>query len=132
MSNAFKLHSQRGGSTAMSPYAEAWSWVEKHPGTDSGKGFAKLLLSLWNQKAAFSFRECVDNLDAQRMELALRVAIHFANYGEDRELIDIGRKVYEAYPRLWELGEVTTRAKIDLHEKWRIEDAKADALEPGQ
>jgi hypothetical protein len=113
--------------TAISPYAEAWHWVERHPGTGSANSLAKLLLSLWNQENAFSFRECVHNLDAQRIRLALRVVIHFAECGEDSELIKIGYKVYEAYPRLWELGEAATRAKFDLQEKWGASDAREDA-----
>jgi hypothetical protein len=116
---------------AVSPYVEAWRWIERHPGTGSARSFAKLLLSLWNQEAAFAFRECVDNLDAERLQLALRVAIHFANYGEDEELRTIGYQVCELYPRLWQLGEAATRAKIDLQEKWRVADAKEDEKESG-
>jgi len=113
---------------ATSPYAEAWRWVESHPGTGSANSLAKLLLSLWNQENAFSFRECAHNLDTQRMQLALRVVIHFADHGEDSELIDIGYKVYEAYPRLWELGQAATHAKFQLQDKWCASDAKEDAL----
>jgi hypothetical protein len=65
----------------------------------------KLILSLWNQSNAFSLRECVDNLDGERIQLALRVAIHFANYGEDRELVEIGYQASERYPRLWSLAK---------------------------
>lgn len=125
-------NSPAGPGDAASPYVEAWRWIERHPGTGSARSFAKLLLSLWNQDNAFSYRECVDNLDAERLRLALRVTIHFANYGEDRELIDIGYKVSEAFPRLGQLGAAATRAKIDLQEKWRIDDAQENQRESGQ
>jgi hypothetical protein len=126
MGNASGLSFDRPGDE-ISPYVEAWRWVERHPGTGSANSLAKLLLSLWNQENAFSLRECVHNLDAQRMQLALRVVVHFADHGEDSELIEIGYKVYEAYPRLWELGAAATRAKFDLQEKWCASDAVEQA-----
>lgn len=107
----------------VSPCREAWQWIEHNPGTDSATALAKLLLSLWNGSNAFSFREYVNVLDEARTELALRVAIHFANYGEDRELIELGYKVCEVYPRLWALGQTAWEAKRVLREQWRGADA---------
>src|SRR6202035_1565981 len=69
------------------PYQVAWQRIERNPCTSSASSLVKLILSLWNQSNAFSLRECVDNLDGERTQLALRVAIHFANYREDRELV---------------------------------------------
>jgi len=110
----------------LSRYQEAWQWIERNPGTSSASGLVKLILSLWNQSNAFSLRECIDNLDGERAQLALRVAIHFANYGEDRELVEIGYKARERYPRLWELGQTAWNAKCALQERWRIEDARVE------
>jgi len=87
---------------------------------------AKLLLSLWNTTNAFSFRDCVQDLDGTRLALAVRVVTHFANHGEDDELIELGYKLRANYPRLLELGEAATQAKQDLQEKWRRADAQAD------
>jgi hypothetical protein len=62
----------------------------------------------------------------ERTQLALRVAIHFANYGEDRELVEIGYKALEGYPRLWELGQAAWDAKCTVQERWRIADARIE------
>jgi hypothetical protein len=117
--------------TEVSPYLHAWRWIERNPGTGSAKSLAKLLLSLWNHSNAFSFRECIDNLDNERLQLAVRMATYFAQHGEDRELIELGYKVADAYPRLFEVGQGAWEAKRALYEKWRIDDAKAEALKTG-
>lgn len=103
----------------MSPYAEALHWIEAHPTTGSADKLAKLILSLWNQECAFSFRECIAGLDADRTALALRVVAHFVQVGEDEELVAIGHTVCDLYPRLWDLGQAADEAKSDLRQKWR-------------
>ena len=40
------------------PYQEAVELIDRHPGTGSSTGLAKLILSLWNEECAYSFREC--------------------------------------------------------------------------
>lgn len=114
---------------SRSPYEETWQWIERNPGTGSANSLAKLLLSLWNHSNAFSFRECIDNLDGDRTQLALRVVAHFAKHGENRELIDLGYKVSEAYPRLYELGQRAWDAKRKLREEWRDADARENGEE---
>ena len=110
----------------ISPYMQAWQWIEQHPGTGSAHSLAKLLLSLWNHCNAFSMRECIDNLDEERRQLALRIVTHFAEHGETRELIELGYKVSEACPRLYELGQRAWKAKLELQETWRQVDARAE------
>ena len=107
----------------VSPYVEAWHWIDQHRGTDSAHSLAKLLLSLWNSSNAFSLRECIDNLDELRRPLALRVVTYFATHGETRELIELGYKVCEACPRLCALGQRAWDAKRELLEKWQESDA---------
>lgn len=109
----------------MSPYGEALHWIETKPGTGSAETLAKLLLSLWNADCGFSFRECIANLDPQRTELAVRVVAHFARVGEDEELVEVGSKVCETYPRLWELSEAADEAKRDVMRRWREEARRA-------
>lgn len=108
----------------VSPYREAWQWIERHPGTGSANSLAKLMLSLWNASNAFSLRECIDNLDAERLQLAQRVVTHFVKHGENRELIELGYKVAEACPRLYELGQRAWDAKRQLRDEWRAADAR--------
>jgi len=115
-----------------SPYRQAWRWIQDNPGTGSARNLAKLLLSLWNDDNAFSFRECIDSLDDERRQLALQMTAHFARHGEDRELVDLGYQVVETYPRLWEAGQAACKAKRALYAQWRIDDARADAQESGE
>jgi hypothetical protein len=114
---------KKTGASFMSPYMEAWHWIDQHPGTDSAQSLAKLLLSIWNSSNAFSLRECIDNLDEQRRQLALNVVTHFAAHGESRELTELGYKVCEACPRLYELGQRAWDAKRELLKKWHESDA---------
>ena len=102
----------------MSPYREALTWIEKHPGTGGSNSLAKLVLSLWNGDCAFSFRECVSNLDEPRTALALRMVAHFAERGEDSDLVAVGRRVCDLCPRLWDLGEAASRAKAETERNW--------------
>jgi hypothetical protein len=106
----------------ISPYQEALIWIQSHPCTGSAVSLAKLLLSLWNDQCAFSFRECVGNLDDERSSIAIRMVEHFNRYGEDAELVEVGHLVCELYPRLWELGQAASNAKYELREQWRVED----------
>lgn len=110
----------------ISPYMEAWEWIDRNPGTGSGQSLAKLLLSLWNASNAFSLRECIENLDEPRRKLALCVISHFAEHGETRELVELGYKVCDAWPRLYDLGQRAWDAKRDLLEKWREADGRAE------
>ncbi|ARJ66149.1 hypothetical protein WV31_10980 [Magnetospirillum sp. ME-1] len=105
----------------MTPYAEALHWIKAKPGTGSAETLAKLVLSIWNSDCAFSFRECIANLDPERTALAVRVAAHFAEVGEDDELVEIGHAVCALYPRLWDLGEAADEAKTALRRRWMQE-----------
>lgn len=110
--------------TGISPYVEAWEWIERHTGTPVGRGFVKLLLSLFNRTNAFSFSECIDDLDEEGTELALRVVMHFATFGVDRELAEIGMRATVTYPQLAQLGRVACDAQRALLAKW-LEQEKA-------
>jgi hypothetical protein len=112
---------------AMSPYQEAWNWMERHPGTGSATSMAKLVLSFWNSECSFSFRECISSFDGNLTQVAVRMAGHFARHGEDHELVEIGRKVCERYPRLWEAGQAMDRARRQLREQWEAADRAEDA-----
>jgi hypothetical protein len=112
------------------PYQEAVELIDRHPGTGSSTGLAKLILSLWNDDCAYSFRECVRSFDKDRDALAGRIISHYLAHGEDAELIRAGDHVYKAHPRLWELGIAATGAKTQLRQQWESEArAKAGAAD---
>jgi hypothetical protein len=100
------------------PYEPALVWIRKNPTTGSGAGLAKLILSLWNDDAAFSFRECVSSFDDIRAAWALKMIDHFMKHGEDRLLQAAGKEVSELCPSLWKLGYVGTEAKHELLKQW--------------
>ena len=93
------------------PYAPALLWIRKDPGTGSAVRLAKLILSLWNDEAAYSFRECASWFDDIRSAWALKMISHFLHHGEDRLLFDAGKEVYELCPHLWQVGYARTEAK---------------------
>lgn len=109
------------------PYDEALHWIQQHPGTGSAVNLGKLVLSLWNSEAAFSFRECASGLDQERTELALRIVTHFVRHGEDKDLVDVGHTINELMPRLWELGSAGDKAKWELRQRWHAEAVREES-----
>jgi hypothetical protein len=112
------------------PYHEALSWIEKYPGTGSASSLAKLLLSLWNSGCSFSYRECIDNLDDTLAHLAVRVIKHFSDHGEDEDLVRVGYRVHELYPRLWDAGQAMREARAELRRQWELEQEEAIRANP--
>lgn len=110
----------------MTPYEEALLFIERNPGTGGAMSLAKLILSLWNDDYCHSFRECISSLDEQNTAIAVRMTSHFARFGEDNQLVAIGHKVSDLYPRLWELAQVTNRAKAEKRRAWQEEDLRGE------
>ena len=106
---------------AKSPYQEALEFIRQNPGCGSTMGMSKLILSLWNSDCCFSYRECISQFDNSRLRLAQRIMSEFNVNGETQELCDIGHRVHELYPRLWDLGQAGTDAKDALNRRWREE-----------
>ena len=86
------------------PYQPAVDWIKRSPGTGGSNGLAKLILSLWNNNCAFSFRECVRSFDDTRSEWAAKIIIHFLQHGEDAYLKRAGKEVYDLCPYIWDWG----------------------------
>ncbi len=106
----------------MSPYQEGLQWITSRPGTGSARGIAKLILSLWNEDCSFSFRECVSELDSNLSGLAQRMTAQFLSAGEDQDLAEVGHKVVELYPRLWEVSLAMTHARREKQQELRLAD----------
>jgi hypothetical protein len=102
----------------MTPYTAAFKWIQQHPFTGSSESLAKLVLSLWNaEECAFSYRECVRNLDSSLSKLASSIIEHFNQVGEDQELVKIGYEIVQTYHYLWEIGEAQYKARLELDRK---------------
>lgn len=104
-----------------SPYAPALDFLSRHSDTGASIGLAKLILSLWNDEAAFSYRECVRSFDPELDALALKIIEHFHRHGEDQYLREAGEWVYQRYTGLWELGYAGTEAKRALMQQREVD-----------
>lgn len=102
----------------QNPYAPAVAWIREASTTGSGIGLAKLILSLWNDDAAFSFRECTRSFDPTRASWALRIVAHFLAAGEDAFLREAGRQVCDICPRVWDEGYAGSEAKRAIVREW--------------
>jgi len=101
------------------PYEQALEQIKTHKGASSSTGLGKLILSLWNARMAFSYRECTHNFDRRLDNIALQIIQHFTINGEDDALIAAGDAVIELYPELWDIGIEGTRAKEDFKQARR-------------
>lgn len=111
------------------PYTPALEWIRKDPGTGSATGLAKLILSLWNDEAAYSLRECCSSYDDIRTAWTLKIVAHFLKHGEDKFLVDAGDEVYKLCPYLWDVGYAGTegkRAAIKEKDRQREEELRKE------
>jgi hypothetical protein len=109
-------------------YARAIAFIDAHPGCGGAVSLSKLILSLWNDEAAYSFRECVSNLDDARTAIAVDMVREFAANGETEELVKAGYYIHGKYPLLWDVGvagdeakRVTRRSLEEAREKLRYD-----------
>lgn len=86
------------------PYAPVVEWIEKHAGTGSANGLAKLILSLWHDGCAFGLRECVESFDDTRLAWAEAMTTHFLRFRADRYLDEAGKRVKELCPNFFDQG----------------------------
>lgn len=84
----------------------------------------KLLLSLSNNTYAFALRECFAGMDDSGVAVALRVVSYYARLGieYDTDLQMIAQTLAKRYTRLSEVAEAWVKVRLDLIEKWRLED----------
>ncbi|GAB6908836.1 conserved hypothetical protein [Desulfosarcina cetonica] len=101
------------GKDFENPYAHVVEWINRHEGTGSANGLAKLILSLWSEDAAFSFRECISSFDDTRLAWAEEMTTHFIRFRFDRFLEDAAKQVALICPHLIEKGLAGCHAKCD-------------------
>lgn len=111
------------------PYDDALEHIRQHPGTGSAAGLGKLILSLFNADMAFSYRECIAQLDSRNTSIAQDMIHRFTTEGETEALRVAGREVVDLMPRLWQLGEAADAAKEALRRKWFEESRDAEDKE---
>jgi hypothetical protein len=88
----------------MNPYSQALNWIKKNSGTGSANGLAKLILSIYNPRIAYSFRECTQSFDGERLDWARQIIQHFLEHGEDLFLINAGQTVRELCRGIYDAG----------------------------
>lgn len=121
--------------SVISPYDEALQFIRQNPGTGGAYSLSKLILSLYNHIAGFSFAECVGNLDDRLTGVALRMVQDYAARGETDDLRAAGKIIHDdLYPRLWEMSIAMRDAREALRTKWDEEERKAElnALEAAE
>lgn len=106
----------------MTPYHEAMIVMSRNYGTGSSAGMAKLILSLYNAIHSFSLGECLDTFDRDNRDLAIRMIQYYVANGEDEALREVGREVYEKWPKLIELSNAASDAKAEVRQRWRREE----------
>lgn len=121
--------------SVVSPYDEALQFIKQNPGTGGAYSLSKLILSLYNHIAGFSFAECVGNLDDRLTGVALRMVQDYATRGETEDLRTAGKIIHDdLYPRLWEMSIAMRDAREALRKKWEAEERQAelDALDAAE
>lgn len=116
----------------MHPFTEAIQFIKAHEGTGSAIGLAKLILSIYNANHSFSVAECLSSFDRDRLDLALRMINHYGSVGEDDQLRNAGREIYETWPNLIELSNAASDAKAEVRDKWRREQEAKWAAEEAE
>lgn len=104
----------------MSPYREALAWISQSPDQLSATGLAKLILSL-GIECHFSLADCLASLSGPQIRLAMRIANHYAEHGNEHELDAVTDEICRRYPRLLVLDEVMTSAAAIQTKRWQPE-----------
>lgn len=103
------------------PYVTALEQVKKHSGTSGQKALAKCILSLYNDKHAFSIGEVLGSMDQHYTAIALMLVREYAEKGETEELRTAGEWVYDNFPRLIELSTAMCEARAEVRRRWEDE-----------
>jgi hypothetical protein len=100
------------------PYLIALDLVKENVGTSGQGALAKCILSLYNDQHAFSIGEVLGPLDKEYSSVVLAMIIEYANHGETEELRQAGRWVCQDFPRLLELSNAMSNARLEVREAW--------------
>jgi hypothetical protein len=113
----------------ISPYAQAFTYIEQNSNTVQSQSLAKMILSLSND-CGFAFSECIDGLGASEKVLCFAMCLEYYTNGRSDELLQIGQKVAKfSHSRLWDQGEAMRNARDQLFRTWRQSDKDEDNAE---
>lgn len=104
------------------PYLAALELVRKNSGTSGQAALAKGILSLYNQRHAFSLGEVLGPIVGEFSEVMLAMISDYAKYGETEELRHAGAYVYANFPHLIELSNAMFDARARVRQEWDRQD----------
>lgn len=105
----------------QNPYLAALELVQQNSGTSGQAALAKCILSLYNDRHAFSIGEVLRPLDRSYTQVVLAIVKEYAAHGETMELCHAGRYVYENFPQLIELSNAMSDARAGVRQKWDLQ-----------
>ncbi|GEM_PF-1274491 len=103
------------------PYLDGLALVKQHSGTSGQMALAKCILSLYNPSHAFSIGEILGPLDERYTKVVLAMVKAYADYGENEDLRQAGKWVYDEFPGLVELSEAMSEARSQVRDRWERE-----------
>lgn len=103
------------------PYLVGLDLVKQNQGTGGQAALAKCILSLYNDAHAFSIGEVLGPLDERYTNVVLAMVNEYGRHGETAELRQAGQWVYKNFPRLIELSNAMSEARVDVRNKWKQE-----------
>lgn len=80
------------------PYLAGLELVQKNYGTSGQAALAKCILSIYNQRHAFSIGEVLEPLGGEYTAVVLAMVSEYARYGETEELRQAGRYTQTSHP----------------------------------
>jgi len=101
------------------PYIAGLELVQKNYGTSGQAALAKCILSLYNQRHAFSIGEVLEPLGGEYTAVVLAMVNEYARYGETEELRVAGRYVYANFPHLIELSNAMSDVRCSIRQEWQ-------------
>lgn len=104
-------------------YERALTKLKSHPSSRVRISLAKSILTVYNERHAFSVGEMFDGLDDEHKILILEIFTEYANNFENSNgFREVGRYCYDNFPRLIELSEAMFDARSVVRGKWERED----------
>lgn len=102
-----------------SPFTQALALIKDAPDDGNATALAKLILSLYSDRCAFSVRECLGSLEAVPRQLAQQMLESFSD--EPQLLEETGKTVIMLYPALWDIGCAMSTARMLRQRRHRAE-----------
>lgn len=109
----------------LSPFSQALAYIKDAPDDGNATALAKLILSLYSDRCAFSVRECLGSLAPEPHKLAQQMLENFAK--EPQMVEETGKTLVLLYPALWDIGCAMSTARILRQRRHRLESGLGTA-----